>query len=63
MLDAVGGYIVKRIRAQHLNAVSRPDHMAQVLSAYAALEHRSVIVPEILGALSSQVRSVVVVEV
>lgn len=30
LLDAVGGFVVRRLRARHLNAMSRLDHTAQV---------------------------------
>jgi len=56
MLDAVSGYVAKRIRAKALNAVSWPAHAAAILSAYAQLGHTSVVVPELISALSLAVR-------
>lgn len=55
MLDAVAGYIVKRIRNKHMNAMAQPQHVLAVLRAYAELGHVSVVVPELIGALSLQV--------
>jgi hypothetical protein len=55
MLDAVAGYIVKRIRSKHLAAVSQPSHILSILQSYARLSHVSVVIPELIGALSEQV--------
>lgn len=56
MLDAVAGFVSSRIKARHLNAVSRAEDLASVLTAYAALEHRSVAVPELLHSMGEQLR-------
>jgi hypothetical protein len=40
MLDAVAGYVIKRIRAKHVNAVSRPSDALAILQAYARLKHK-----------------------
>lgn len=58
MLDAVAGFVVRRVRARHLNAVSRPEDLAALLRAYAALSHNSVAVPELLTAVGEQVGTV-----
>jgi hypothetical protein len=56
LFDIISGFIVDRVRAKHLNAVSRPDDFALVLSAYAKQQHRSVSVPELLTAVGEQLR-------
>ena len=56
MLDAVAAVVVARIKARHLNAVSRPADLAAMLRAYADLGHSSVSVPEMLTAVGEQVR-------
>lgn len=55
MLDAVAGFVVRRSTAGHLNAVSKPEDVAQLLQAYAALGHSTVVMPELLNAVSNQV--------
>lgn len=55
MLDAVAGFVVRRSTAGHLNAVSKPEDVAQLLQAYAALGHNTVVMPELLNAVSNQV--------
>ena len=40
MLDAAAGYIVKRIRARQVNAVSKPGDVAAVLRAFVRLKHK-----------------------
>ena len=40
MLDAVAGFIVKRIRARHVNAVAKPRDVAAILRAYTTLKHK-----------------------
>lgn len=55
MLDAAAGFVVRRIRSRHLNAVSRAEDLASLLHAYAALGHNSVAVPELLAAVGEQV--------
>jgi hypothetical protein len=56
MFDAVVAFVVGRIRARHLNAVTRPGDVAAVLGAYARQGHRSVAVPELLTAAGEQLR-------
>lgn len=55
MLDAAAGFAVRRMRAGHLNAVTSPADLAQLLQAYAALGHTTVVLPELLTAASNQV--------
>lgn len=55
MFDAVAGWLVKRVRARHVQAPSSPQQLAAVAAAYARLQHRSVVVPELLTALDLQV--------
>jgi hypothetical protein len=55
MLDAVAGYVVRRIKARHTNAVTRPQDLAGLLQAFAALRHNSVAIPELLSAVGEQV--------
>ena len=55
MLDAVAGFVVRRMAAGHLNAVTQPSDLAQLLQAYAALGHSTVVMPELLTAGSNQV--------
>ena len=57
MLDAVAGFVVRRMAAGHLNAVTKPSDLAQLLQAYAALGHSTVVMPELLTAASNQVCS------
>lgn len=57
MFDAAAGWVVKRIRARHMHAPSSPQQLAAVASVFAQLQHKSVVVPELLNALSSQVRA------
>ena len=40
MLDAVAGFIVKRIRARHVIAVAKPRDVAAILRAYTTLKHK-----------------------
>ena len=60
MLDAVAGFVVRRMTACHLNAVTKPADLAQLLQAYAALGHSTVVMPELLTAASNQVCSRVI---
>lgn len=46
MLDAIAGYTIKRIRARHVTAISRPADIATMLHAYADLQHTSVVSTE-----------------
>lgn len=55
MLDVVAGFVSRRIRDRHLNAVRRPCHLSRLLAAFAALGHNSVAVPDLLAAVSEQV--------
>jgi hypothetical protein len=55
MFDAVAGWLVKRIRARHVQAPASPQQLAAVADVYARLQHRSVVVPELLNALDQQV--------
>jgi hypothetical protein len=55
MFDAVAGWLVKRVRARHVQAPSSPQQLAAVAAVYARLQHRSVVVPELLNALDMQV--------
>jgi hypothetical protein len=55
MFDAVAGWLVKRVRARHVQAPSSPQQLAAVAAVYARLQHRSVVVPELLTALDMQV--------
>ncbi|KAG1655977.1 hypothetical protein FOA52_008678 [Chlamydomonas sp. UWO 241] len=57
MLDAVAGGIAKKVKARHVQAVSKPGDIRDVLCAFASLQHNSVAVPEMLRALSRQVAS------
>lgn len=57
MFDAVAGHIVKRIRSRHVQSVTKPAQLAQLLSAYNRLRHSSVVVPELLAAASSQIKA------
>ncbi len=43
MLDAVAGYVTKRIRARHVAAVCQPADVAAILNAYAHLQHNTVV--------------------
>ncbi len=43
MLDAIAGYTVKRIRAKHEVAIRHPADIADLLHAYAHLNHMSVV--------------------
>ena len=55
MLDAVAGFVIRRINAGHLNAVTKAADLAQLLQAYAALGHSTVVMPDLLTAVSNQV--------
>lgn len=55
MLDAVAGYTARRIRAQHLHALARPDDVVALLHALADLGHVTVATRELLSAISLQV--------
>lgn len=59
MFDAAAGWVVKRVRARHMQAPSSPPQLAAVGAVFAGLQHTSVVVPELLNALSSQVRHMV----
>lgn len=59
MFDAAAGWVVKRVRARHMQAPSSPQQLAAVAGVFARLQHRSVVVPELLNALGSQVGSAV----
>mmetsp|Transcript_14488 Transcript_14488/g.43795 ORF Transcript_14488/g.43795 Transcript_14488/m.43795 type:complete len:537 (-) Transcript_14488:200-1810(-) len=54
LLDAVGGFVVRRLRARHLNAMSRLDHTAQLLWSMALIGHNTVVTPDILRATASE---------
>ena len=56
MLDAAAGFVVRRMVAGHLNAVTKLSDLSQLLQAYAALKHSTVVMPELLTAASNQVR-------
>lgn len=56
MLDALAGFVVKRITARHLHAVARPRDILRMLRAYAKLQHRSVAVPELVAALTEELK-------
>lgn len=56
MLDALAGFVVKRIAARHLHAVARPRDILRLLRAYARLQHRSVAVPELVTALTGELK-------
>ena len=55
MLDAVAGFVIRRMTAGHLNAVTKPADLAQLLQAYAVLGHSTVVMPDLLTAVSNQV--------
>eukprot|EP00879_Flechtneria_rotunda_P028676 GHRR01030884.1.p1 GENE.GHRR01030884.1~~GHRR01030884.1.p1 ORF type:complete len:371 (+),score=144.06 GHRR01030884.1:128-1114(+) len=55
MFDAVAGWIVKRIRSRDPGAPHTPSHLAAVAAVFARLQHRSVVMPELLNALARQV--------
>ena len=55
MLDAAAGFVVRRMTAGHLNAVTKLSDLSQLLQAYAALKHSTVVMPELLTAASNQV--------
>jgi len=55
MLDAAAGFVVRRMAAGHLNAVTKLSDLSQLLQAYAALGHQTVVMPELLTAASNQV--------
>lgn len=55
MFDAAAGWVVKRVRARHMHAPSSPPQLAAVADVFARLQHRTVVVPELLNALGSQV--------
>ncbi|GAB4820537.1 hypothetical protein N2152v2_007583 [Parachlorella kessleri] len=55
MLDAVAGFVVRRIKARHSSAIVRPEELAALLRAFAGLQHNSVSVPELLSAVGEQV--------
>ena len=44
------------VQARHLNAVSQLDLSAQLLWAFAELQHVTVATPELLNALGGEVR-------
>ena len=56
MLDVVASWVVQRIKARHMNCMSKGRHLAALLAAYADLDHASVTVPELLAATGEQVR-------
>ena len=56
MLDALAGFVVKRIDARHLHAVARPCDILRLLRGYALLKHRSVAVPELVAALTGELK-------
>lgn len=56
MLDAAAGFVVRRMTSGHLNAVTKLSDLSQLLQAYAALGHKTVVLPELLTAASNQVR-------
>jgi hypothetical protein len=55
MFDAAAGWVVKRVRSRHMQAPSSPTQLAAVADVFARLQHKSVVVPELLNALGSQV--------
>lgn len=55
MLDAAAGFVVRRMAAGHLNAVTKLSDLSQLLQAYATLGHQTVVMPELLTAASNQV--------
>lgn len=55
MFDAAAGWVVKRVRYRHMQAPASPSQLAAVAGVFAALRHRSVVVPELLNALDAQV--------
>jgi hypothetical protein len=55
MFDAAAGWVVKRVRSRHMQAPGSPPQLAAVAGVFAALRHRSVVVPELLNALDAQV--------
>ena len=55
MLDAAAGFVVRRMAAGHLNAVTKLSDLSQLLQAYARLGHKTVVMPELLTAASNQV--------
>ena len=56
LFDACSGFVCSRIRSRHLNAVTRPQDIQNILDAYATQQHRSVAVPELLTAINEQLR-------
>ncbi|KAL0022441.1 hypothetical protein WJX79_000951 [Trebouxia sp. C0005] len=56
MLDAAAGFVVRRMAAGHLNAVTKLSDLSQLLQAYATLGHQTVVMPELLTAASNQLR-------
>lgn len=56
MLDAAAGFVVRRMNAGHLNSVTKLSDLSQLLQAYARLAHSTVVMPELLTAVSNQVR-------
>jgi hypothetical protein len=56
MLDAVAGFVARRVRAGHPDAMARPADFAALLDAFADAGHGSVAVPELLSAVGEQLR-------
>lgn len=56
MLDAAAGFVVRRMNAGHLNSVTKLSDLSQLLQAYARLAHSTVVMPELLTAVSNQLR-------
>lgn len=56
MLDSMAGFVVQRINARHLHAVSRPRDIVRLLRAYAVLQHTSVAVSELTDALTEELK-------
>ncbi len=55
MLDAAAGFVVRRMAAGHLNAVTKLSDLSQLLQAYATLGHQTLVMPELLTSASNQV--------
>lgn len=60
LMDAILGFVVRRLRAGHLAAVSRLDHCAQLLWALALLPHNTVVTTSCLEAVCSEITNKIV---
>eukprot|EP00891_Asterochloris_glomerata_P005312 jgi/Astpho2/5312/Aster-x0672 len=62
MLDAIAGYVVRRVKTGHLHALSRPAGVVALLEAFSQMGHSTVVVPELLATLAGQMQQQLVLE-